>query len=236
MLSRSPDAPRGRVLLVEDDPSLARLTSTLLSSLGHEVEVAMEGAGVVDRVREAPPDCLILDVELPGETGLSICRRVRAFYDGPILMLTGRNTGMDEVIARELGADDYVVKPADPRMLALRLESLLRLSRRSGAETPGGYADQDLRLDPAARSVVVRGQAVDLSTAEYELVAYLIDHIGQPVSREMYWQDVRGVPWDGMDRALDIRMSQVRKKLVAAGLPEDRIKTVRGTGYQLTPA
>lgn len=223
------------ILLVEDDQALARTTSAYLTSQGFDVAVLQEGTGVVERVWQSPPDLLILDVELPGESGLSICSRVRERFEGPILMLTGRDQEMDEIMGFEFGADDYVAKPVMPRRLKLRVDALLRRSgpgRSSGAATV--HEDRDLVVDESARSVRVQREALELTTAEFDLLWLLVQNIGTPVTREQYYDELRGIRYDGLDRAMDTKMSALRKKLVDAGLPADRIKTVRGMGYQLT--
>ncbi|MCA9566819.1 MAG: response regulator transcription factor [Myxococcales bacterium] len=228
-----------RVLLVEDDRGLARATSAYLEGTGMQVDVLHDGAGVVDRVLADPPDVVVLDIELPGESGLSICRRLRDLWGGRILMLTGRKSEMDEVIGLELGADDYVAKPAAPRVLELRIRALARRNGAVAAEdvprrTDDTYADADLQVDRSARQVSVHGVPVDLTAGELDLLWLLAENVGAPVTREMYYGALHGADWDGEDRGLDGRMSKLRRKLLAAGLPSRRITTIRSVGYQLT--
>ncbi|MCB9662846.1 MAG: response regulator transcription factor [Alphaproteobacteria bacterium] len=220
-----------RILLVEDDRELAQLTAEYLTSQGFVVDLAYDGRDVAARVLACPPDALVLDLGLPGRDGLEICRDVRKDYAGPIVMLTARADELDEIVGLEHGADDYIGKPASPRKLALRLEAVLRRNRL--AEPQEAYEDADLSLDPARRALVVRGTQVDVTAAEFELVALLVSHMGRPLSRDAYFRHATGAPYDGLDRGMDIRMSHVRRKLLAGGLPPARLSTIRGVGYQL---
>lgn len=228
------------ILLVEDDPAFARLTSTFLARQGHDVEVN-PGTGVVRRVLSNPPELLILDLELPEESGLSICRKLREGqesdkgYKGPILMLTGRTADMDELMGWEMGVDDYVRKPCDPRVLNFRVNALLRRGVPEVAETDS-YTDTHLEISLSKRQVRVNGSEATLTSGEFELLWYMVERVGTPVAREDYFQDIRGIAYDGQDRTFDARMSQLRRKLSKVGLPKSRLSTVRGVGYQLNRA
>ncbi|MCB9676744.1 MAG: response regulator transcription factor [Alphaproteobacteria bacterium] len=225
-----------RVLLVEEDVSDADATSAYLQKRGLHVEVAHEGVGVVERVWADPPDLLVLGVSLPGESGLSVCRRVRERYTGPIVIRTPQNDEIDQIVGLELGADDLVPKSASLRRLSLRIEVLLRRNVRSTRldGRTDRYEDPHLVVDLGARVVSVRGQPVELTTGQVELLWLLVQHRGTPVSRDQYYEEIRGIRYDGLDRNMDSRMSQLRKALQDAGLPGERIRTVRGVGYQLT--
>jgi DNA-binding response OmpR family regulator len=224
-----------RILMVEDDDALAVTTSAFLESEGFEVETN-SGKGAYEAVIGNPPDLLLLDVELPEETGLSICKRVRESFKGPIVMLTARDSDMDEIVGFELGADEYFRKPVHTRLLILRIHALLRRH-----EAPAGrsekylYEDVELRVDRASREVTVRGQHVDMTTAEFDLLWYMVERLGEPVSRDDYYAEVKGVEYDGLDRSFDNSVSRIRRKLMETGLSEGRIVTIRGMGYQLTP-
>ncbi|MCB9691704.1 MAG: response regulator transcription factor, partial [Alphaproteobacteria bacterium] len=201
-----------RVLMVEDDPSFAEALQAWLESRGFVVDHHPSGVGVVERVLADPPDALLLDLEVPGETGLSICSRVRKAYAGPILMVTGRDERFDEVIGFQLGADDYLTKPVDPELLVLRLRAALRRCPRPGAEPAEAWEirDRDLAIDRRSRTVDVLGQRVDLTTGEFELLWLLAQHVGEPVSRDLYYREIRGIRYDGLDRMMDARMSDLR--------------------------
>lgn len=222
-----------RLMLVEDDVRLASLIGEYLSNNGHEVAVEHRGDRAVDRILGERPDLVVLDLMLPGEDGLSICRRVRPKFGGPILMLTARGEEIDQVLGLELGADDYVAKPVSPRLLLARIKALLR---RGGQEQDSArIVAGTLVIDRAAREARIGGELVGLTSAEFDLLWALAGKAGQPVSRESLLKELRGIDWDGIDRSMDVRVSQLRRKLAADPDHADRIKTVRGVGYQFVP-
>lgn len=224
----SAEAPR--LLLVDDDRQLTELVSEYFRREGFDVSVANEGTGVVERICEEVPDIVILDLMLPGEDGLSICRRARGGYSGPILMLTARGDEVDQVVGLEVGADDYVPKPASPRLLLARVRALLR--RQAPSDAPERVAVGALVIDPGSREARVGADVLELTTSEYDLLYFLVKHAGRPVSREMLVRELRGISYDGLDRSIDVRVSQLRRKLRAVeGAPE--IVTVRSVGYQM---
>lgn len=226
------------ILLVEDNIQLAEATRDFLQLQGHDVTVN-HGEGVVEQVLTTRPDLLILDVELPNETGFSICRRLRESYPQPILLLTAHTTELDEVVGLEMGADDFVRKPVDPMVLALRVRAALRTTGDAPSDEPAAddaYVDPHITVDAERRAVRVSGELVELTTAEFELARFLVARVGTPAPREAYFVEVRGIPYDGIDRTYDNTVSKLRRKLEAAGLPPTRIVTVRGVGYQLTRA
>jgi len=221
-------------MLVEDDERLADLTAEYLAAHGHEVAVEHRGDRAVGRILAEKPDLVILDIMLPGEDGMSVCRRVRNDYGGVILMLTARGEDIDQVLGLELGADDYVAKPVSPRVLAARIKALLR---RGGPSAPDDVIEAgSLRIDRAARAVTIDGAPMEMTSAEFDLLWALASKPGKPVSREELLRDLRGIDWDGVDRSIDVRVSQVRRKLAKDPRHADRIKTVRGVGYQFVPA
>lgn len=221
--------PRPRVLLVEDDPRLASLMSEFFAAEGFDLMVEPRGDRAVDRVLSERPDLVILDWMLPGEDGLSVCRRLRPRYGGPVLMLTARADEIDQVVGLEVGADDYVTKPASPRLLAARARALLR--RHAAPPSPPAFVDGDLRIDPATREVTVGGAPVELSTAEYDLLWLLAENAGRVLSRDQILNALRGVEYDGLDRSIDVRVSKLRQQLGDDPRHPARIKTVRGMGY-----
>jgi len=219
-----------RVLLVEDDSRLAELVAEYLSAAGLDVRIEANGARAVDRILAERPDLVVLDVMLPGEDGLSICRRIRPAFTGAVLMLTARGEEFDQVLGLEMGADDYVAKPVSPRLLLARIKALLR--RGALPDDTDRVVDGDVIVDRGAREVRVGGELVDLTTAEFDLLWTLIQHAGRPVERQDLLQDLRGIDYDGLDRSMDVRVSQLRRKLFTDLGRRSRIKTVRGVGYQ----
>ncbi len=224
-------AMSGRILIVEDDERLALLLSELLEQSGYQVSVESRGDLAAERILGEEPDLVLLDIALPGRDGVTVCRDIRARYGGWILMLTARREEIDEVIGLEAGADDYVAKPVAPRRLLARVRALLRRSR---APTDGApVSSGPLTVDPARRVVELHGEPVPLTTAEFDLLWLLARRVGQVVSREEIFQELRGFDYDGLDRSVDIRISRLRRCLGDDSKDPSWIKTVRGSGYQL---
>ncbi len=223
-----------RILLVEDDDKLAGLVRDFLHTTG-EFEVSIESRGdrAPARILGEQPDLVILDVMLPGMDGLAVCKQVREEYAGPILMLTALGDEVDEVVGLELGADDYVAKPASPRKLLARIRTLLR---RTTAPAPAdGKRVQvgDLVVHASSRTVTLAGEAVALTTAEFDLLWMLARSAGEPVAREEIYRKLRGIEWDGLDRSVDQRVAALRRKLDDDAHRPTRIKSIRGLGYLL---
>ncbi|MFK7160077.1 response regulator [Marinospirillum sp. MEB164] len=226
-----------KVLIVEDDERLATLTREYLEGNGFQVEVESDGARAVERIHQVQPDLVILDVMLPGEDGLSICRRVKMSLDLPILMLTARTDDMDQVLGLEMGADDYVAKPVRPRVLLARIRALLRRSESQ----PAGFepVEQqitrlefgDLVIDNAMREAWLAGNSIDLTSAEFDLLWLLASGAGRVLTREEIFTALRGIEYDGQDRSIDVRVSRIRPKIGDDPVHPRRIKTVRSKGY-----
>jgi len=222
-----------RILLVEDDGPLASMVADFLSPHGFDVAIEERGDTAVDRITKENPDAVVLDVNLPGLDGFAVCQAVRSDYRGAIIMLTARGEEIDEVLGLEAGADDYMAKPVRPRALLARLRTHLRRA------TPAEQASQpitvgSLVVDPARRSVELDGAAVDLTTAEFDLLKLLAENAGQTLSRIDIYQHIHGMRYDGMDRSIDLRISRLRKKLDDDPAKPQRIKSVRGVGYMLS--
>ena len=222
------------VLLVEDDLRLSEVVCGYLQANGFRVVAESDGARVAERVRAESPDLVILDLGLPGKDGLSVCRQLRAGFDVPILILTARDSDIDHVVGLELGADDYVVKPVEPRVLVARIHALLRRSRAPGSTEPRTLRFGRLTIDSAARSVTLSDAVVTLSSSEFDLLWLLASHAGEVQSRDALYRQLYRRSYDGVDRTLDVRISQLRKKLGDTGDPE-KIRTVWGHGYVFTP-
>jgi DNA-binding response OmpR family regulator len=222
------------VLLVEDDLRLSEVVCSYLQANGFRVLAESDGARVPERVRAESPDLVILDLGLPGKDGLSVCRELRAECEVPILILTARDNDIDHVVGLELGADDYVVKPVEPRVLVARIHALLRRSRAPGATETRTLRFGRLAIHSAARSVTLNEVAVTLSSSEFDLLWLLASHAGEVQSRDALYRQLYRRNYDGVDRTLDVRISQLRKKLGDTGDPE-RIRTVWGHGYVFTP-
>ncbi|MBP88878.1 MAG: DNA-binding response regulator [Planctomycetaceae bacterium] len=222
-----------RLLLVEDDAPLASMVADFLTPHGFQVGIEGNGDTAVDRITEENPDAVVLDVNLPGRDGFSVCQLVRATYRGPIIMLTARGEEIDEVLGLEAGADDYMSKPVRPRVLLARLRSHLRRSSPADQESKP-ITVGSLVVDAARRSVEIDGTAVDLTTAEFDLLNLLAKHAGTTLSRNDIHQEIHGMKYDGLDRSIDLRVSRLRKRLGDDPTNPQRIKSVRGVGYMLS--
>ncbi len=226
-----------QVLIVEDDQRLAELTREYLESNGLQVAIEGNGALAAQRIIAEQPDLVILDLMLPGEDGLSICRKVRDRYDGPILMLTARTDDMDQVMGLDLGADDYVCKPVRPRLLLARIQALLR---RSEAPEPAPEKSRRLRFGPllvdsALREAWLSDVGIELTSAEFDLLWLLVVNAGRILSREEIFNALRGIGYDGQDRSIDVRISRIRPKIGDDPEHPRLIKTIRSKGYLFVP-
>lgn len=221
------------VLLAEDDSRLAGLVKDYLANHGFTVVVENTGLSVVRKVKDLNPDIVILDIMLPGKDGLTICKELRPHYPGPILMLTARNADMDQVLGLEYGADDYVIKPAEPRVLLARIRALLRRYQQVEDVVQDIIELGCLRVEFGARNVFLDGEVVALSSHEFDLLFALVKQAGKVLSREYLFTTVYDRPYDGLDRTIDVRVSQLRKKLGDTAVQAERIKTIWGKGYLL---
>ncbi|MBF1800950.1 response regulator [Alloalcanivorax profundimaris] len=221
------------IMIVEDDERLADLTCEYLRSNGLEVTVVSDGEEAIRRIRSEQPDLVVLDLMLPGADGLTVCREVRGAYKNPILMLTARTDDMDQVLGLEMGADDYVAKPVKPRVLLARIRALLRRVETDSERdsSPSRLEFGVLVIDNSAREVTLRGQSVDLTSAEYDLLWLLASNAGTVLSRETIFEKLRGIQYDGQDRSIDVRISRIRPKVGDDPENPKRIKTVRSKGY-----
>jgi DNA-binding response OmpR family regulator len=223
--------PTTSILLVEDDLRLAELVSRYLQNNGFRVSAIAAAEGALERVQRDQPDLVILDVGLPGEDGFNFCRRLRVTYQQPILILTARDNDIDHVLGLEFGADDYVVKPIEPRVLLARIGALLRRAKGHPAPAPKIMRFGGLVINAAAHSVTLNGAAVKLSRSEFDLLAHLATHSDQIQSREALFRAVYRREYDGVDRMLDISISRLRRKLGGEAENAERIKTIWGQGY-----
>lgn len=228
-----------RILLIEDDAELAELTLEYLRGFGHDVSHEADGNAAVERILSEQPDLVLLDIMLPGKNGTDICREVRERYSNPIIMLTARSDQIDQIIGLEIGADDYICKPVEPRLLVARINAVSRRVQRVQPEPQAPASQtinvQDLQIDQGARVVTRNGQSISLSTQEYDLLHLLADNAGQILSREFIFHKVRGLEYDGMSRFVDITISRLRNKIGDDPHQPNRIKTVRNKGYLLVP-
>jgi len=230
-------APAIRALLVEDDPKLAALTAEYLTGHGVEVVVSPDGSRGLEEARRSRFDVVLLDVMLPGRSGLEVCRELRARTDVPILVLTARGEEADRVLGLELGADDYLTKPFSPRELLARIQAQVRRARGQAGPPARPIVLGELALDPQALRATFRGRELPLTAYEFQLLRALAERAGQVVSRERLLELVKGSAEEAFDRSIDVHISRLRAKLGDDSRHPRLLKTVRGAGYQLaTPA
>ena len=223
------------ILIIEDDEQLSQLISEYLSSQGFYVKTVADGLAALPAIESLSPDLVLLDLMLPGKDGISICREARFVYDGPIMMLTASSDNVDQILGLEIGADDFVTKPVEPRVLLARIKALLRRDRGHTTLTKSTQAESitvgKLNINISARTVRYGDETLLLSTSEYEVLLYLAQNAGTIVSRDKLFQALKNLEYDGQNRFIDITISQIRKKLQDGG--EEWLKTVRGQGYLL---
>ncbi|MEB6606734.1 two-component system response regulator RstA [Aeromonas sanarellii] len=229
-----------RVLFVEDDLEIGQLISSWLGR--HDIEVLLETRGdrALARVEAEQPDLVLLDIMLPGQDGLSLCRDLRPRFKGPIVMLTSLDSDMNQILSLELGANDYILKTTPPPVLLARL----RVQFRQQGQAPHPVAPSPppqrlqfgrLRIDGPGRDVRLDGESIPLSTADFDLLWELSCHAGQILGREALFRSLRGRDYDGQDRSMDVAISRLRRRLGDDSNNPTRIKTVRQKGYLLVP-
>lgn len=221
------------ILVVEDDDELAGLLTDYLGQHGFSLTRVSSGAAAATRILQDQPDLVILDLMLPGGNGLDVCRRVRADYGGRIVMLTASQSVADHVSGLELGADDFVNKPIEPRVLLARIRAQLRHGNGPTNAGTGVIRVGALSVDSGSRDVAVNGTSVALTTMEFDVLLLLAREAGSVVTRDELYRRVADVEYDGIDRGMDVHISRLRKKLEAAGFDPSRLKSVRGVGYLL---
>lgn len=237
-----------RIILVEDDEKLSSLIQRYLSQNHFDVDIIDDGNLAVDAILSARPDLVILDLMLPGKDGLAICREIRAQFNGQIIFLTASEDDMDHVAGVELGADDFIIKPIQPRVLLARIRMLLRrnITKEPGESSKNPKTEQSskqvnsitfgsLTIYHSKRSVMLDNERVALTTSEFDLLWLLANHAEEVLSREYLYQTLRGIEYDGMDRAMDTKVAILRKKLGDNASMSTRIITVRGQGYLFVP-
>ena len=235
------DAKKGeramkKVLLVEDDVRLAELISEYLCRYDFEVSLVLRGDQALEAIEREQPDIVVLDLMLPGMDGMDICRAIRKNSTLPILMLTARADIFDQVTGLEIGADDYMLKPVEPRLLLAHLRVILRrVDRhdRNAADAPMRFGE--LEVDLSARQVCWKGKEVDLKTADYNLFVILLQAAGKVLSRDELLKRWRGIGFDGIDRTVDVSISRLRRRFDDDAQEPRKIKTVWGRGYLFNP-
>jgi DNA-binding response OmpR family regulator len=218
-----------RVLLVDDDEALGALLAEYLARFGMSVTTAVHPQEGLKLLKSQPPDVLVLDVMLPGMDGFAVCRKVRETSGVPIVMLTARGDVTDRVVGLELGADDYVPKPFEPRELVARIQAVLR--RRAPAAVEEVLRAGGLEVNAGTRTARLSGRDLGLTTAEFDLLLLFARNPGRVLTRERLLDETRGIDWEAYDRSIDVLVSRLRQKLGDDPRKPAFVRTVRGTGY-----
>ena len=220
------------ILVVEDETSIASFVALYLKNAGYTVKAVGTGGAALNAIAAEPPALIILDLNLPDMDGLEICRRVRKSSDVPILMLTARDEDVDKIIGLEVGADDYLTKPFNPRELVARVKSILRRSAPERKEPESAVLKHgDLVIDAGRREVKVGDEEIQLAPKEFDLLWELLDHRGLVLTRDQLLERVWGYTFAGDTRTVDVHVRQLRRKLGEAS----PVVTVWGVGYKVGP-
>ena len=224
------------VYLVDDEEAIRKSAGFVLSRAGFKVQAYSSGVEFLKQAKAATPGCVLLDVRMPDMDGLEVCRRVRAMGSDlarvPILMLTAKGDPMDRIVGLELGADDYLPKPFEPRELLARIRAVLR--RKGESSGPSAHTVMrfgSLEIDRDARTVVVGGQTCDLTSYQFDLLTTLAERAGRVLTRDQIMEAVRGRELEAFDRSIDVHMGRIRAAIEADPKNPKRIVTVRGVGY-----
>ena len=223
-----------RILLIEDDARLAEMVSEYLGKAGFRVTVASEGRVGLERLTRDPFDALVLDLMLPDMGGLDVCRELRVKSDLPVLMLTARGEAMDRVVGLEMGADDYLPKPFEPRELLARLRAILRRGRSGGPANVLRFGR--LQIDPGALEVRLDGEARALTSHQFALLLVLARHAGRVMSRDTIMDLLKSERLEAFDRSIDVHISRIRAAIEDNPKKPRRVITVRGAGYVFAKA
>ena len=218
-----------RILLIDDDPRLAAMVAEYLGGAGYRVATAPDGTHGLARLDREPYDAVVLDLSLPDIDGLEVCRRLRARWDIPVLMLTARGDATDRIVGLELGADDYLPKPFEPRELLARLRAILRRGKISGKNDVLHFGR--LEIDRDARIVRLAGAERPLTSLQFALLVALAENAGRVLSRDALMDLIKGEKLEAFDRSIDVHVSRIRAAIEDDAKKPRRIITVRGAGY-----
>lgn len=224
-----------RILIIDDDERLTEMVAGYLKARGFTVECRADARSGLVALAGGNVDAVILDVMLPDIDGFEVCRRVRAGSDVPILMLTARGDATDRVVGLEIGADDYLPKPFDPRELLARLGAILRRSRRGFTEPAGPLRFGRLTIDQEGREVRLDGQPRELTGRQFDLLLLLAERAGRVQTREQIMEALGGEGWDSVDRSIDVHVSRIRNAIEDDPKHPRFVRTIRGAGYLFSP-
>lgn len=225
-----------KILLVDDDAELCELLAEFLNNDGFDVEHCQSGLSALEHLNsDIVPDALVLDIMMPQMNGLELLQAVRAQHHLPVIMLTGRGDDIDRILGLEMGADDYLAKPCNPRELAARLRAVLRRTQKTQPTTHKLHL-HGVSLDATQRTVIINGEALNVTSVEFSTLQLLMQHAGKIVSKQILTEQVLHRKLTAYDRSMDVHVSRIRQKLNKALDGKNLIQTVRGSGYQFVGA
>lgn len=235
MVYRADTMGKKRILMVDSHPEDVRKLREYLVNNEYDVELETDSSQALKRIREEQPHLVLMEVDLDGESGLTICKLCRKDYDGGILFYTHRDSEMDQVLGLDMGADDYLIKHTGHRLVLARCQTLTRRAERVRRLEARRHTERlefgDLIIDNTMREAWLGQQQIDLTSAEFDLLWLLSSHAGQILTREEIFSRLRGIEYDGQDRSVDVRVSRIRPKVGDDPVHPRRIKTVRSKGY-----
>lgn len=223
-----------QILIVDDDIEYASHLRDYLSSNEYRVDLETEASMALARIRDEKPDLVLIEVDLRGESGLTICKLSRKDYKGGLILMSHRTDELDQVLGLDMGADDYIARNSAPRLILARCQAILRRADRLSPaqdDTEDRLEFGDLIIDNTMREAWLRRQPIDLTSAEFDLLWLLSSHAGEVLTREEIFSRLRGIEYDGQDRSVDVRVSRIRPKVGDDPIHPRRIKTVRSKGY-----
>ena len=220
-----------RALVIDDDPKLAALLAEYLGGRGLEVRTAADGERGIEAHKAGAFDVIVLDVMMPKKDGFEVLKEIRKESNIPVIMLTARAEDFDRIVGLELGADDYMPKPFNPRELLARIKAVLRRSQSSGQDEVEVLSAAGIRLHISKREVESEGLSVELTATEFDILRVLLSNAGRVIARERLMELARGVEFAAFDRSIDVHISNLRKKLGDSSKKAKKIKTIRGVGY-----
>jgi two-component system alkaline phosphatase synthesis response regulator PhoP len=220
-----------RILVVDDEANIIDLTRIYLEQEGFHVEAATDGTQALEKIRDLAPALVVLDIMLPEIDGFEVCRQTRAWSDVPIIMLTARDEDIDKIVGLELGADDYLTKPFNPRELVARVKAILRRADRVAQVSDRPIHVGDVTIDPARREVTVAGELIELRAKEFDLLLTFAENKGIVLNREQLLNLVWGYDFYGQTRTVDVHIAHLRKRISGSNIV--RVETVTGVGYKL---
>jgi len=233
------ESPKPHVLIVDDDSEIRDLLSRFLSKHDFRVTTAKDGREMKQALKDWAIDIVVLDLMMPGDDGLTLCREVRADSEIPIIMLTAMGEDVDRIIGLEVGADDYMAKPFNPRELSARIKAVLRRAAAPPLPAPGEaipekFSFGDFVLEPATRTLTMKGEGIPLTAGEYDLLVAFVEHPRRVLNRDQLLDMARGRAAIPFDRSIDVQVGRLRRKVEADPKTPELIKTVRGGGYMFT--